>query len=109
MMQFIMDKIKNIKLTLRFCVVFILTSFFVVALSILFPIVYSRLNKDYLQASFQFMRLISVQVIYKITDEMNNIEIAAKFSEELIKTNVVDPHNQQEFINYLYSLMKIET
>lgn len=109
MYQYLINKIKNLKFTLRFCVIFILISFFVIALSINLPIIYYRLQDDSDKVSFQFMSQISSQVYFRVKEEINNVEVASKFSEDLIKSRVVDPKNKNELLDYFITLMKVET
>lgn len=109
MMQYFVNKAKNLKFTLRFCVVTILSCFLVVAFSIILPIVYYRLADDVSRVSFQLMSHISSQVYYRVKDEIENIEIVGQFSKDLIQTRVVDPRKHQEFIDYLTAMMKVET
>lgn len=109
MLQYVVNKLKNIKLTLRTCVLAILITFFIAALSIILPIVYYRMAADMSRITLLLMSQVSSQVYYRISEEIYNIEVAGKFTQNLINTKVIDPNNRNAFINYMTSLMKIET
>lgn len=92
--------------SLRFSILFIFISLYVITLTVVYSISKTTFNQMLLFTSYQFMEHYTNDVLNELTTAMKPAEIESQFSVDLIKNGVLNPNNINQMTEYTYFLVK---
>lgn len=108
MFDYISNKTKNMIVTMRFSILAIFISLFVLCMGSMIVYTYTRLVSIMTYVAFEIMKKASSNVFHEVVNEIHAIEVQSQFGIELIRTKVVDPKNAWELIAYTSKLLQLE-
>ena len=109
MLNYLLEKIKQFNFSLRFSIVSIFVTLFSTTILLLIVFNYFRVSSLLSSFGFQLMRQTSSTIREKIIDQFQSLMTINKFSSQLIQQKVVDPNESWQPIEYILSLMEIES
>src|SRR5436853_7497255 len=98
-----LKKIKDALLTIRFSILTIFVSFFVLAITSLITITYFRFSSAISDTALQLMERSSTDIFYRIGLQFLRIESHLKFIKRMIETGVMNPNDTKLMFQYLYA------
>lgn len=105
MIQLICKKIKHFIVTLRFSILSIFITFFVVMIMLLIALSYARSSSTLLFVANKLMTQVSSTIIADLHNRMMWSQDASRFSAKLIEENVLHVNNEKEITNYFFQLI----
>jgi len=99
---------KKIVFSLRFSILFIFVTFFVIAMLSLVAITYFRFTTALSYLSSRIMQEVSGTVYEKIIEEVRDAKIETEMSAELFKIGVIHAGQLPTIMEYTYALMNTE-
>jgi len=106
MLSNIMHKAKQFAVSLRFSILSIFITLFIITVVLIISFVTFRFEKLLEYTSFSLMNQISTSVVENIKDEMNPIQIQSLFVAELIERGVLNPDKEELFVKYILEIFK---
>lgn len=103
-MFFFLNKFKNFLVSLRFAILAIFITLFIVSILLLIFINYFYFSKTFVLTANHLLQEISIALKNDIQDELNRAEKDNMLSAQLIKLNVVSPTDISELTSYTYHL-----
>lgn len=94
--------------TLRFSILFIFVTLFIVATIALISITYIRFANSMSYVSFKLMHEASTLVYQAMTDELQDIQIEVKLAAAQIRSNVLRADHLSDFVHYSHNLLYTE-
>lgn len=106
MLRYIKDKAASHIITLRFSILSIFITLFVVTVITLLAIFYYHINHIVQRAGLLLMDNASYSIFQELNFELEPPESASQLSAMIIGDRVLDINNQNEITNYLIDLLK---
>lgn len=100
--------IKHKIVTLRFSILTVFVSLFLIAMLTLLIITYYNFNKSMTYVARQLMQQTSTTIFQNVTGEFERIKIENQLAAELIQRNVINPNNIPLMSDFLFSVMHTE-
>ena len=97
-------QIKTFIVTLKFSILFIFISLFIVACTVLITINYISSSNDIIYIENQSMKQTTEFLHHLFINEINAAERDAKLTASLMKRNVINPDDLEEIMNHFYIL-----
>lgn len=92
---------------LRFSMVSLFISSFLIALASMAVITYVNVAKDIHQVAYDLMEEATNKAYQKITEDITNTEVQIQFTSHLIHQGVIDIKNPSEMLHYFYSTLQM--
>lgn len=99
----------KVKYTMRFSILFIFITLFVTSILSIAGFSYLRFSKTISRVAIQFMEQASTTLFEKISNEINDVTIEAKFFVNLFQLGILDSNQLQLIQNYAVNLMTTES
>lgn len=109
MFGYLINKAKALIVTIRFSILAIFITFFLITILSLVTITYWRFSTIINYVSIQFMKKASEVVFDAVIEELHDVEIESGFGAKLFEKKVVDPKNQSEILEYAYHFLRVES
>lgn len=99
-------KFKNFVVTLRFAILSIFITFFILTLSLAVGVFYFHILDVTYSAGYLLMRETSYNVLDQLDLQLEPEKSASLFSARNIRQNVIDPKQENDIVPYLVHLLK---
>lgn len=100
--------IKHKIVTLRFSILSVFVTLFLLAMLSLLIVTYYNFDKSTSLTARKLMQQTSTSIFQNVTGEFQRIKIENQLAVELIQRKVIDPNNIQQMSNFAYSMLITE-
>ncbi len=108
MFDFLIQWSRKVMVTLRFSILTIFVTLFVLSMLVLITISHIRFVQSMERLSFVLMQQASTNAFNQIQNRIQNAEMKSRSVAQLIKLSVVDFRNDTELVSYTVNFMKNE-
>jgi len=109
MFRSIIEQSKYIAVTLRFSILSIFVTFFIIAMMCLIAFNYYKYSDAMTTMSFQLMKESSDTAFQKIANEMRDIEHKCKSSAEQMELNIINSNDLNTLYRYTVNVLEFES
>jgi adenylate cyclase len=103
--QVIVEKFKRLAVTLRFSILTIFVTFFVLAMLSIIVMTYYRFTTSMTSISFRLMKQASNSALQQVVNEMRHAELKGQSIARLFELNVINRDSLSEISNYTTNFM----
>lgn len=108
MLDFLIQRSKKFVVTLRFSILAIFVTLFILSMVVLITVTHVRFVQSIARLSFSLMQQASSNAFNQIQNALQNAEVKSRSTAQLIKLGIVDPNNETELSSFIANLMKNE-
>ncbi len=108
MLHALVEKTKYIAFTLRFSILSIFVTFFLIAMITLILFTYNRFTDSMAMISFNLMKQVSSTAFHQIENEMRHTELKCKSAAHLFAENVINTDKLSSVLDYITNFMQNE-